>query len=195
MVAIQREKAMSNDGEEFATLRNCVEGAINKIYTEEKYLIEHCLSEWTISAQFYYWMRNRAPKKLRNYDYDAEYNHMSLLKNKEAAKKVVCVDGAKFNVRPDFIIHNRGKSDGNILWAELKRHGGKDWLTDLSRVSAVTQKVQNDGGVEYITGYRYGLGVLFRKNFVRCEWFSNNRTVGVYDGIRSGKKMIWKYNI
>lgn len=158
----------------FETLIGKVEDAISCIYKKESFLIKEGLSEWTISAQFYYYMRRACQSLQRGYNFDSEYNFMSKVNDKELARKYICVDGSKLRVRPDFIIHKRGNPKGNFLWVEMKRKGGVEWESDKKRVKAVTQEMAKEGNIDYVTGYVYGLGVLFRKKEVLCHWFSKN---------------------
>ena len=160
---------------EFDDLKRCVEKTIEEIYTSEAYLIKHSLSEWTLSAQFHYYMRNACLKFLKGYDFDSEYNLMRHINDKGLAQKYICVNGQRLRVRPDFIIHKRGESTNNYLWVELKRRGGEGWENDLKRVMAVTQERVKTEGVDYVTGYTYGLGVLFHKRDVKCEWYAGGR--------------------
>ena len=162
---------------EFDELKKIVEKTIEQIYTKEAYLIKYGLSEWTISAQFHYYMRKECWKKLKGYCFDSEYNLMSKIKNRELVQKCICVNGEPLHVRPDFIIHKRDDSKGKFLWVEMKRVGGKRWENDLSRVKAVTQERVNEGGGDYVTGYAYGLGVLFRKRNVICQWYANDNKI------------------
>ena len=157
---------------EFDELKKIVEKTIEQIYTKEAYLIKYGLSEWTISAQFHYYMRKDCWKKLRGYSFDSEYNLMSKIKNRELVQKCICVNGEPLHVRPDFIIHKRDDTKGNFLWVEMKRRKGMSWKNDLSRVKAVTQVRVSEGGGVYVTGYAYGLGVLFRKRNVICYWYA-----------------------
>ena len=164
---------------EFYELKNIVNDAIEKIYTRESYLIEHGLSEWTIAAQFHYYMRKKCQKALKGYSFDSEYNLMSKIEDKGYVQKCIFVSEEPLKVRPDFIIHKRvvspkgGDAIGNFLWVEMKRVGGKKWEKDLKRVSAVTRACFTKNGVECVTGYAYGLGILFHKKKVICKWFMN----------------------
>ena len=158
---------------EFDNLKRCVEKTIERIYRREAYLITHGLSEWTLSAQFHYYMRKECQKTLKGFSFDSEYNLMTKITNKGLAQKYICVNGEPLRVRPDFIIHKRGDITRNFLWVEMKRRGGKSWKDDLNRVRCVTKARVDDGGVEYVTGYAHGLGVLFRKRNVICQWYAN----------------------
>ena len=156
----------------FEKLAEKVENAIIRIYTDESYLIEKGLSEWTLSAQFYYYMRSACHSLLLGYHFDSEYNLMNNIKDKDFAEKVIYVEDAKLQVRPDFIIHRRGAPTHNFLWVELKRKGGRRWINDLRRVKAVTQEKIVESGLDYVTGYTYGVGILFYKKKVVCNWYS-----------------------
>ena len=158
----------------FDQLRERVEKAVNTIYRKEYYLTEHGLAEWTLSAQFHYWVRKYCEKSLKGLDFDSEYNHMHFVSKNDpavdSAKKYICSDKGKSLVRPDFIIHKRGNPEHNYLWVEMKRRGGKDWKDDLKRVKAVTKEQFSDGVTEYVSGYSFGLGVLFHKHNAICIW-------------------------
>ena len=159
----------------FECLKTCVENAISRIYREDAYLIKYGLSEWTISAQFHYYMRLECQHvpELKGYSFDSEYNFMSKISDKGLAAKYICVGDEKLRVRPDFIIHKRGSSSNNYLWVEMKRVGGWRWKKDLNRVLSVTKTRATEGGVDYVTGYSYGLGILFHKKEVQCNWYAN----------------------
>ena len=161
----------------FNELKEIVEKAIAQLYSQEAYLIKYGLSEWTLSAQFHYYMRTACCEKLKEYDFDSEYNLMSKIWDKGYAQKCICVNGESLRVRPDFIIHKRGDSSGNFLWVEMKRKGGAKWTKDLDRVRAVTKGCIYERGVDYVTGYAYGLGVFFRKRKVICQWYANGNGV------------------
>lgn len=159
----------------FDELMKKVEKVIGQIYTKEEDLIKHGLSEWTISAQFYYYMRKECQKALKGYSFDSEYNLMSKIRDKGYVQKCIFASEKSLHVRPDFIIHKRGNSRGNFLWVEMKRRGGMSWKDDLNRVRCVTKACVNNGGVDYVTGYAHGLGVLFRKRNVICQWYANGK--------------------
>ena len=168
----------NDEGMKFDDLKRCVEKAIKHIYTRETYLITQGLSEWTISAQFHYYMRNECQKSLNGFNFDSEYNLMSKISDKGLAQKYICVNGEPLRVRPDFVVHKRGDIACNFLWVEMKRRGGKGWKDDLNRVRAVTKARVNEGGVDYVTGYAYGLGVLFHKRNAICQWCANGNEKG-----------------
>lgn len=149
-----------------------VEDAIVRIYTDESYLIEKGLSEWTLSAQFYYYMRSACHSLLSGCHFDSEYNLMNNIKDKDLAEKVIFVKDKKKQARPDFIVHQRGSPAHNFLWVELKRKGGRKWINDLRRSKAVTQEKIVESGLDYVTGYTYGVGILFHKKKVVCNWYS-----------------------
>ena len=157
----------------FDELMKKVEKVIEQIYTKEEDLIKHGLSEWTISAQFYYYIRKECQKALKGYSFDSEYNLMSKIRDKGYVQKCIFASEKSLHVRPDFIIHKRGDSGGNFLWVEMKRVGGEKWEKDLKRVRAVTQEPVTVDGIDYVTGYAYGLGILFYKKKVVCKWFMN----------------------
>lgn len=166
-----------------------VENAIVRIYTDESYLIEKGLSEWTLSAQFYYYMRSACHSLLSGYHFDSEYNLMNNIKDKDFAEKVIFVEDVKLQVRPDFIVHRRGAPTHNFLWVELKRKGGRKWINDLRRSKAVTQEKRVDSGLDYVTGYTYGVGILFYKKKVVCNWYSKASFIkGRQMNIKYGKK-------
>ena len=160
---------------EFGEIRGAVEDVINHIYSEEWFLIHNGASEWTIAAQFHYWIRHLWPENFpRNLNFDSEYNLMSYVGDKGFARKLISVNGEKLRVRPDFLIHKRDNSSQNILWVEMKRHWGKDWNDDLFRVRAVTQSKCHEK-LDYVLGYNFGLGILFHKREVFCQWYKQNR--------------------
>ena len=163
-----------------------VENAIVRIYTDESYLIEKGLSEWTLSTQFYYYMRSACHSLLSGYHFDSEYNLMNNIKDKDLAEKVIFVKDEKKQVRPDFIVHRRGTPTHNFLWVELKRKGGRKWINDLRRVKAVTQEKIVESGLDYVTGYSYGVGILFHKKKVVCNWYSKG-------SFKKGRQMNIKY--
>ena len=160
---------------EFDILKRCVEKTIEQIYTREVYLIRHGLSEWALSAQFNYYMRKACQKALEGFSFDSEYNLMAKIKDRGHAQKSIWLDGGMLHVRPDFIIHKRDDPLGNFLWVEMKRRGGTGWKNDLKRCMSVTQERVKENGLDYVTGYSYGLGVLFRKTIVTCKWYAGGK--------------------
>lgn len=183
----------TGDSMEYDNLKRCVERAIKLIYTREAYLITHSLSEWTLSAQFHYYMRKECQKFLKGFSFDSEYNFMAKITDKGLAQKYICVNGELLRVRPDLIIHKRDNQTGNFLWVEMKRREGKGWKNDLNRVKAVTRASVNENGLGYVTGYTYGLGVLLHKRSVLCKWFVDGNEHGgrIMSKDRSGA---WKWS-
>lgn len=132
------------------------------------------------------------PKSIeRGFNFDSEYNLMSLIGDKELAKKEICVNGQKLRVRPDFLIHGRGKKELNFLWVEMKKRGGEDWEDDLNRLVGVTREAHEEE-LSCVMGYAYGLGVLFHKRKVRCMWYEKGHLLKNFYG-RISKQGHWTW--
>lgn len=174
-LSIPKDKLISklNDSE----MRELIEKAVELTYQNEKFLFEHNLAEWSIAFQFAYYLRTLCQCHLGEYSFDAEYNHSKV--KRELWKKFTSDGGW---VRPDIIIHKRrdissvnDKSD-NVLWVELKKHGGKQLLLDCNKLILVTQDASEVGkGVEAVSGYKFGLSLLMQKTKVEYRWFSKGQ--------------------
>ena len=167
---------------------SAVEDVVECLYKEEWELFEKKVSEWPISFQFYYYMRAKLSHKFRGYQMDGEYNHMTNGFKREIWAKMLLCDGKILSVRPDFLVHRRSpapvkdrKSPRNLLWVEIKRHGGNQLEDDRKKLCAVTSKMNDD--IEEVSGYEVGLSLLLLKKHVHCEWFQLGQKVKYRVGV------------
>lgn len=158
----------------FETVQSFVEESISSFYRNDWYLVDNHLSEWTISYPLYFYLRKRFGRQKWKCHVDGEYNHMALGNKVQLWRKLMIIRGDKKSVRPDIIIHRRGPRTGrgdmgNLLWIELKTHGGSAIDRDIERLKGVTGPVKE--GSDEVTGYGFGLSLLIQKTKVECRWF------------------------
>jgi hypothetical protein len=101
--------------QEVNILNDVICRALDQLYENDNYLIQHALHEQCIAFRLGIYLQNELSNScLSSYDLDAEYDH-----NINDRKRLPSwPDGA----RPDFIIHKRGENIGtNICVIELKK--------------------------------------------------------------------------
>ena len=147
-------------------VKSIVQEALEKFYSNDIYLLEHDLHEQTISSKIACYLSIIIENKNLKYNVDVEYN-----RNGDAPKALI----GSGNIRPDIIIHRRGKNNNteldvnNLLIIEIKK-----WPNEEQRENDV-EKIQ-----EFIKdeNFRYlnGVFISFKKEkdtfSHNIEWFS-----------------------
>ena len=142
--------------------RNILEDAINraldKLYNNDSYLIEHNLHEQCVAFRFGIYLREELKHTIYSvYDLDAEYD-----KNMDRKKWLKSwPNGA----RPDFILHKRGHNmPANILIIELKK-GKRPRVTEKDE-----NKIKEFMKCPY--GYCFGTTILLSPSKYKLKWVS-----------------------
>lgn len=133
-------------------LSNVTNRALRKLYRNDLILIQRRGMERSISFRFglYFFQLTRNINWLRTFDIDLEYN-----KNGEGVKATLRRPGG---VQPDFILHNRGSNESNVLIIEFK-----GWWNTLPRARELDRQKVEDF-VNQDGEYKYGLGLLIEIN-------------------------------
>jgi hypothetical protein len=122
-----------------------LQDSINELYLNDRYIVDLKM-ELACSAKVLHYMMNNVVSNqkfssLKSYDIDIEYG-------KDLKSKKTTVDHPN-GIRPDLIIHRRGKSD-NLLAVEFKMEH-RDLSKDVSKLKELTSREQQ---------YSYDLGIL-----------------------------------
>lgn len=131
-------------GDDAIKRRQCVEAAIVKFNTEERYLLEHRLSERCICARFAIYLEAEVHERIsKEYVADVEYNKG--MKKKNTAAKML--HGKR--IYPDLIVHKRGKNAvygyDNMICIEMKKQEDRRGMeSDKIRLRELTY-TGNDG--------------------------------------------------
>jgi len=130
---------------------------ISNLYSYDQDLFERNNYEVTISTKLAQYLF----VEFREYDVDCEYD-----KHKNKPKRLLDLDR---NIRPDIIIHKRGKDDNNLICIELKK-SNLNKKEDTKKLKALT-KVSGD--------YKYKLGILIiiskNKDEQKIEYYENGK--------------------
>ena len=137
-------------------LDGAIRSALNILYKEDPYLIEHHLHEQCIAFRFgLYLYKELQLCGFSDYNLDAEYD-----KNMDRKK---WLKSWPKGARPDFILHKRGDNmPTNILIIELKK----------GKRPRVTKKDENKikEFMKYPYGYCYGATILISPNEYKLKW-------------------------
>jgi hypothetical protein len=109
---------------EYPEVKRRVNVSLEYFEQEDRYLLEHNLSERCIAARIAYHLQRVFPE----YSVDVEYNRAGDIPKRldlpeECANAVD--DEGRTLVVPDIIIHQRGSDGPNILGIELKKAGDR----------------------------------------------------------------------
>jgi hypothetical protein len=131
---------------EIKIIKRRIKHCIDLIYENDNDLFDRANFEITISAKLAQYLFI----EFKEFDVDCEYD-----KHINNKKRVENLDS---NIRPDIIIHKRGKDDNNLVYIEVKKEQNKtNRNKDLKKIIEMTKL---DGE------YRYKLGIFidFHKN-------------------------------
>ena len=134
---------------EYQELKEALNIALNKLYDDDSYLIEHALHEQCIVFRFslYLYEILRDSERFSGLNLDIEYN-----KNLGGAKIIPDCDNG---VRPDLLLHERGNNNKNTLVVEFKKGDSQEVLNDDEKKIKAFMSPQG----EY--KYKYGATILF----------------------------------
>lgn len=137
-------------------IQGILEKACKKIYKEDRYLINHRVSERSIVFWLGIYIQRIISKdaELKSYDLDNEYN-----RNRQDLKRI---PGFENGTYPDLIIHKRGSNKNNKVIIECKT----EWNDNIDRDMQKLREFINITG-EY--KYKYGVSTIFRRNAVEIR--------------------------
>jgi hypothetical protein len=132
-------------------LEICVRKAIDVLHTRDEELFSVEASEWAIAHRLAIYLEQEIP----GWNVDCEYNKQGEGGDPKANP---ITHKTKKNVRPDIILHHRGKPDSehNLLVIELKK---KRENSDLKKARAYTRRPRRNGKRKY--KYQFGLALSF----------------------------------
>lgn len=132
-----------------------VKSALARVYEKHFYLIENRVSERSIAFWFgVYFYELLKGTKFENLDIDMEYN-----RNFQGTKRTRNFRRGTF---PDFILHERGSNENNILIIEFKPWWNKRTDNDIVKLCDFTRP---DGDYRY----NIGLSITFGKVSPTCR--------------------------
>ena len=126
--------------------------ALKEVYKNDKYLIDNKISERAIVSKFAsYFSQMAKDSPFKNFDIDVEYNRQGI-KSKIIGEKLVCID---------FIVHERGNNNDNLIAIEFKPY----WNKNKKAIEKGKQKIKDlcDNTNKY--RYKYGFVLTFEKEF------------------------------
>ncbi|MBO7123819.1 MAG: hypothetical protein J6V90_11150 [Treponema sp.] len=126
--------------------------ALKEVYKNDKYLIDNKISERAIVSKFAcYFSQMAKDSPFKNFDIDVEYNRQGI-KSKIIGEKLVCID---------FIVHERGNNNDNLIAIEFKPY----WNKNKKAIEKDKQKIKDlcDHTNKY--RYKYGFVLTFEKEF------------------------------
>lgn len=119
--------------ERITLLNQLVESALNELYRNDQYLLDHYVHERSIVFRFAHYLQNLLNncEIFSEFDLDVEYN-----RNGYRPKRIPCRrNGAK----PDVIIHKRGSNKSNLLMIEFKTYWDTRTSGDLKKLKEFTR--------------------------------------------------------
>jgi len=143
-----------------ADLKSKVQQAINLFYAYDSNLLTQDASEWSMAHRLAVYLEH----EIAEWNVDCEYNRQGLSKDPKSM-----ADGP--NVRPDIILHHRGRveMDHNLLVVELKKHKSD---ADLGKALEYTRPPEGSRKFQY----QYGLTLsLFKRPIL--HWFMDGRQI------------------
>ena len=178
-------------------LINSLKNAVEQLYKNDAYLLQsnHELHEQTVSHRLAVYLENNLRKssifRKGKFAVDCEYN-----KNGKNLKIVACYnchngdctvkDNNSFEnikyVRPDIIVHKRGKNfPTNLLIVELKKETNRNTNEkdrDKMKLSAFTCQRQEDDKHHY--QYQLGFFIEYSNKATTLQEFKNGKEATVY---------------
>lgn len=159
--------------------------ALQQLYSENSYLIEHKVNEVCLSSHFWFYFKMKFSDIYNEYNIDPEYN-----KNGENPKYYYDATGCEIHIaKPDMVIHKRGCNKNNFAYFEFKT----SWSTDKSgnhkdikklKAFTSTNEVFRYIGKLYSYNYLYGIHIRLCRDKAEIFWYSN----GEYESENE-----WKY--
>lgn len=174
----------------FEEIKNKLALSINKLQGKDFFLLQHDVSERSITHKLAIYISESFPE----YDVDCEYNsniqsdnrkkYISILKDKAKGLGLLRdSDGDAENilrhVYPDIIVHERGINERNMLIVEVKKSSSQ--VTSDYDHEKLARYTSSEYGNEL--NYRYGafvnLGVKSRAGEITFKWFKNGELLAV----------------
>lgn len=166
----------------FEEIEKSVKDALDKLYYNDRYLLEHDVNEQAITHRLAIYLEN----VFFNYNVDCEYNRYGddpkRLKEKsfkkydklfkyEIDRLIKEIDTDKL-AKPDIILHKRGRNDQNLLVIEVKKSDNKDDNYDRLKLMIYIDK-------DYGLNYKYGLFIKLnkKKELNKLCWFSDGKCI------------------
>ena len=134
--------------EKITLLTQLVEAALNELYCNDQYLLDHYVHERSIVFRFAHYLQKLLDehKELLDFNLDVEYN-----RNGYRPKRIpIRRNGA----RPDLIVHKRGSNKSNLLMIEFKTYWDTRTSDDLKKLKEFTR---HDGRYNFFLG----LSIIF----------------------------------
>ncbi|WP_434643723.1 hypothetical protein PQ692_04845 [Thermoanaerobacterium thermosaccharolyticum] len=162
-------------------IRILVKNALDKLYHNDRYLLEHDVNEQSITHRLAIYLED----VFFNYNVDCEYNRYGddpkRLKGKsfkkydklfkcEIDRLIKEIDADKL-AKPDIIVHKRGRNDQNLLVIEVKKSNNKDDNYDILKLMIFTDK-------DYDLNYKYGLFIKLDKE-KELYWFCDGEYISL----------------
>jgi hypothetical protein len=131
---------------EMHEVKNIIEKALDKLYTEDLFLISASVNERSIAFRLGLYIEQLKNENtvFKNYHLDSKYN-----KNKDKFKKTPAKPNGAI---PDLILHKRGNNWNNLMIIEIKRpnnYRGRN--QDIQKLIDFTNKQGN---------YKYEIGIF-----------------------------------
>lgn len=147
---------LDNNLSERNILEEAIKRALNQLYKNDSYLLEHNLHEQCIAFRLGLYLYEELKRcGFSDYDLDAEYD-----KNMDRKK---WLKSWPKGARPDFILHKRGENiPTNILIIELKK-GKRPRVTKKDE-----EKIKEF--MKYPYKYCYGATILLSPNKPQLKW-------------------------
>lgn len=135
--------------------------AIYRLYNEDYYLIKYNLCERCLAFKFGMYIQESINKNslFNNYNFDSEYN-----KNINDVKRLPKNQNGTY---PDFVIHQRGNNNQNLLVIECKKSKNHRTEKDIQKIQ---QFIDSHG----IYNYKYGMLIIFYLNKAKIKIFEHN---------------------
>ncbi|MBQ9313686.1 MAG: hypothetical protein IJ220_01605 [Clostridia bacterium] len=140
---------------ELDEIMKIVNSTLDLLYKNEKYLFENDVSERNLVFHFsrYFCLLLEKNNKYKEYSVDCEYNRNSF---NERKYKELIYEKKKHKINPDFILHERGSNNNNILAIEFKKNSNNN-NSQINRDYWKLKGLTNELGV-----YKYKLGLFIR---------------------------------
>jgi len=146
---------------EIKIIKRRIKHCIDLIYENDQDLFNRANFEITISAKLAQYLFI----EFKEFDVDCEYD-----KHIDHQKRVENLDS---NIRPDIVIHKRGKDDNNLVYIEVKKEQNKTSRNkDFKKIIEMT-KLNGE--------YRYKLGIFIdfykNKEDTTIKYFINGKEI------------------
>ena len=134
--------------ERITLLSQLVKSALDELYCNDRYLLDHCVHERSIVFRFAHYLQKLLDehKEFLGFNLDVEYN-----RNGYRPKRIPSM---RNGARPDIIIHKRGSNKSNLLMIEFKTYWDTRTSDDLKKLKEFTR---HDGRYNFFLG----LSIIF----------------------------------